>query len=217
MSYKRGIQEMGQRLCDRGLLDERDDIHFLGKLEAYALFGGDTARLPLLKAKVKARKRDFFRFYNKEIVPPMYIQGYRVVDPGGPDDADGDTGALRGTPTAASKEVVGVARVIDRIDQVGRLRPGEIMVTNSTDPGWTPVFLILSGVIVETGGVLSHSGCLCREYGMPAVQLPGATRRIADGATIRLDGGSGTVTILSEPGASPSAPDQAPAEPRVTA
>jgi phosphoenolpyruvate synthase/pyruvate phosphate dikinase len=76
----------------------------------------------------------------------------------------------------------------------------EILVTNSTDPGWTPVFLVISGIVLETGGMLAHGSCLAREYGFPAVQVANAMRRIPDGATITVNGDTGEVTILDEPG-----------------
>jgi len=69
-------------------------------------------------------------------------------------------------------------------------------VTNSTDPGWTPVFLVLGGIVLETGGMIAHGALLAREYGFPAVQVEGAMGRIPDGALISVDGDAGTVRIL---------------------
>jgi pyruvate,water dikinase len=60
------------------------------------------------------------------------------------------------------------------------------------------VFSIISGVIVETGGLLSHSSCLAREYGFPAAQVEGAVRLIPDGAKITLNGDSGEVHLIEE-------------------
>jgi pyruvate,water dikinase len=75
---------------------------------------------------------------------------------------------------------------------------GDILVCNSTDPGWTPVFAVIAGVVTETGGILAHASCLSREYGLPAVQLGGAMRRIPDGATIRVNGTTGRITVLED-------------------
>ena len=82
--------------------------------------------------------------------------------------------------------------------EIGRLQKGEILVCNSTDPGWTPAFGLLSGLILEAGGMLSHGACLSREYGLPAVTLPNAMQKIPDGATISVDGNTGRVTVVSE-------------------
>jgi pyruvate,water dikinase len=56
---------------------------------------------------------------------------------------------------------------------------------------------VIKAVVVETGGMLSHASCLAREYGFPAVFLPGATKLVDDGATITVDGDTGTVTVVS--------------------
>ena len=101
---------------------------------------------------------------------------------------------LHGLPTSRGV-VTGTARVITALTDIGRVNNGEILVANSTDPGWTPVFAVLSGVVVETGGLLSHSSCLAREYGFPAAQIEGAVRLIPDGATITVDGNAGNVLI----------------------
>ncbi|MDQ3791441.1 MAG: PEP-utilizing enzyme, partial [Actinomycetota bacterium] len=103
-------------------------------------------------------------------------------------------GALRGSP-ASPGTVTAKARVI--FDPTGaRLEPGEILVAPSTDPGWTPLFLTASGLVMEMGGAMSHGAVVAREYGIPAVVgVPEATERIADGERITVDGAGGTVVI----------------------
>ena len=71
-----------------------------------------------------------------------------------------------------------------------------ILVCPSTDPAWTPLFLHAAGLVMERGGVLSHGAVVAREYGVPAVaNIPNATRRIADGQTLYVDGNHGTVSL----------------------
>jgi pyruvate,water dikinase len=108
-------------------------------------------------------------------------------------DAEGRT-LMHGMGTS-SGEVTATARVIRSLADVGRVNKGDILITNSTDPGWTPIFAVLSGVIVETGGLLSHSGCLAREYGFPAAHIEDTVAQIPDGATITLNGSEGWVRI----------------------
>lgn len=91
--------------------------------------------------------------------------------------------------------MTGTARVVHDLKDIGRIRAGDILVTNSTDPGWTPVFAAIGGLVLETGGMLAHGSCLSREYGLPAAMIPNATRLINDGATITVDGSSGQVYI----------------------
>ena len=79
-----------------------------------------------------------------------------------------------------------------------RVDPGEILVAPSTDPGWTPLFLTASGLVMEMGGANSHGAVVAREYGIPAVVgVADATSRIVNGRRITVDGAAGTVRIAS--------------------
>src|SRR5205823_11292217 len=101
---------------------------------------------------------------------------------------------LRGSP-ASPGVVTGTARVI-RSPAGAKLEPGEVLVAPSTDPGWTPLFLTASALVMEMGGMMSHGAVVAREYGIPAVVgVPNATERIATGQLVSVDGSAGTVTI----------------------
>ena len=104
---------------------------------------------------------------------------------------------LRGKTTSTGK-VTGTARVVNELSQIGRVKQGEILIVHATDPGWTPVFMLIKGIVLETGGLISHGALLAREYGLPGVQIDGALRLIPDGATITLDGDLGVVIIHDE-------------------
>jgi pyruvate,water dikinase len=103
---------------------------------------------------------------------------------------------LTGLPSSPGR-VTGIARVLYSPQEGARLQPGEILVAPSTDPGWTPLFLLASGLVMETGGYLSHGAIVAREYGIPAVlNIPLATKCIPDGSSILLDGAQGVVQVL---------------------
>ncbi|HET9921846.1 MAG TPA: PEP-utilizing enzyme, partial [Ktedonobacteraceae bacterium] len=77
-----------------------------------------------------------------------------------------------------------------------RLTSGDILVTQATDPGWTPVFPLISGVVLEIGGQLSHGAIVAREYALPAVvNVQGAMQHIKDGQMIVVDGTNGRVYL----------------------
>lgn len=100
---------------------------------------------------------------------------------------------LTGMPVAAGS-ASGTARLIHHPDEGSRLQPGDVMVAPSTDPGWTPLFLKASAVIMETGGFLSHGAIVAREYGIPAVvNIPGVMRAIPEGRQVEVDGDEGRV------------------------
>ena len=72
----------------------------------------------------------------------------------------------------------------------------KILVTKVTDPAWTPLFLQVDAVVVETGGVLSHSAIVAREFGIPCVfGIPDLFSHISTGDFIQVDGNSGTIVI----------------------
>ena len=99
---------------------------------------------------------------------------------------------------AASNGVVeGTACVVKSVDEIARLRDGDILVCQVTNPTWSPIFRKISAAVSDIGGSMSHAAIVAREYGLPAVVGTGtATRRIRDGQRIRVDGGRGIVTLL---------------------
>jgi phosphoenolpyruvate synthase/pyruvate phosphate dikinase len=107
---------------------------------------------------------------------------------------------LRGIGASVG-QVTATARVLGGPADCGRLRPGDVLVASITTPAWTSLFAMASAVVTDVGGPLSHSSIVAREYGIPAVLGTNvATRRIPDGARVRVDGDAGTVTLLDEDG-----------------
>ena len=98
--------------------------------------------------------------------------------------------ASRGTAT-------GPARIVTDLADADRVEPGDVLVCVMTSPPWTPLFGIVSAVVVDSGDVASHPGIAAREYGIPCVLATNvATATIPDGATVEVDGDAGTVRLL---------------------
>jgi phosphohistidine swiveling domain-containing protein len=90
----------------------------------------------------------------------------------------------------------GRARAIADPSEGGAFEPGEILVAPLTDPSWTPLFVPAGAVVVDVGAMMSHAVIVSRELGIPCVvAVVDASRRIPDGATITVDGDTGTVTV----------------------
>ena len=109
-------------------------------------------------------------------------------------------GALQGVPLSAGV-AEGPALVLEQPD--GAVIPAEpyILVCPSTDPAWVPLFVHAKGLVMETGGVLSHGAIVAREFGLPAVAgLAGVHKQLQTGQRLRIDGGGGTVTVLGAGG-----------------
>ena len=84
------------------------------------------------------------------------------------------------------------------MNEIGRVEKNDILICNSTGPGWMPIFPLIKGLLLKTGGMLAHGACLSREYGLPALQLRNAIHLTVDGAMIKVNGDSGEIVILDE-------------------
>ncbi len=179
---------VGEKLARAGRLEKAEDIFYITLPEAHAALAGAD-----LRPVVSERRAIFEQELARRHVPLVLLSDGTEpsVEPGVAATAQE---TLLGTP-ASPGVVTAPARVI--LDPYGaHLEPGEILVAPSTDPGWTPLFLTAGGLVMETGGSMSHGVIVAREYGIPAVVgVPGVTERIPTGSRITVDGTSGTIVI----------------------
>jgi pyruvate,water dikinase len=184
---RRELARIGAELVREGRIDSADDVFFLNFNDVRAAIGGCD-----LRDRVAERRQAYDVEMRRRHVPSVLLSDGTEPEAATLSPAGG--AGLAGTPASAGT-VTGIARVI--YDPVGaHLEPGEILVAPSTDPGWTPLFLTAGGLVMEMGGANSHGAVVAREYGIPAVVgVSGATRRIATGQRITLDGASGTITV----------------------
>ena len=179
---------VGEALARAGQVEAAEDIFFLTPQEARAALEGADMR-----TTIRERRAEYEHELKRHHIPRVLLSDGTEPTAETRSTSTADT-LLRGTPASAGS-VTAQARVI--LDPTGaRLSPGEILVAPSTDPGWTPLFLTASGMVMEMGGAMSHGAVVAREYGIPAVVgVPGATERIATGQRITVNGSEGTVTL----------------------
>jgi pyruvate,water dikinase len=181
------------RLIELGVIHEPDDLFFLSNQEVTDALNGTTRRD--LSRRVLQRRRELER--NRHVLLPERFRGRPAPLP--PAEAGHAGEVLRGTPVSPGR-VTARARVILDPRTDGPLQPGEILVAPVTDAGWTPLFALASGLVVDMGSALSHGSTVAREYGLPAVvNVRQGTTRIRTGDLVAVDGIAGTVTILEEP------------------
>jgi phosphoenolpyruvate synthase/pyruvate phosphate dikinase len=187
--YKQALLEEAERLFQAHVLREQEDIFYLRLQELH-----DVVRTHHLDDQIIRQRKDAFRSYGA-LTPPRVLTSDGEVIAGTYRRDDLPAGALVGLPVSAGT-VEGRARVILDIAQAD-LEPGDILVTAYTDPSWTPLFVAITGLVTEVGGLMTHGAVIAREYGLPAVVgVQNATRLIRDGQRIRVHGTDGYVEVL---------------------
>lgn len=187
---RKHLVEAGQLLVDRGQLSKAEDIFQLHYEELLAAFRG--ANLPL-QTLVQQRNNEFAHF--QKLSPPRVMLSSGEILREQLSTSGLPAGAL--AASAVSPGVVeGIVHVV--LDPAREhLQQGEILVAPFTDPGWTPLFVNAAGLILETGGMMTHGSVVAREYGIPAVVgVVDATKCLQSGMRVRLNGDLGYVEIL---------------------
>lgn len=185
------FEEVGRRCVERGGLREVKECYFLTMEELYLVLAGKESKR-LTRAKIDARRKNFDEINSGDRDPAPFIQRGRPSPIDEP-ELSGD-GVFQGKGTSAGK-ITGTARVVHELRQIGRVKKGDILIVHATDPGWMPVFSRIHGIVLESGGLISHGAIIAREFGLPGAQLPGARRQIPDGALITLNGDTGVIQV----------------------
>jgi pyruvate,water dikinase len=147
-----------------------------------------------LSAKVAAARKRRQTELTLEVPPVLFSDDLDAIGRPLPEPAGGDR--LEGVALSAGV-AEGPALVLTEPTAAPPGEGGYILVCPSTDPAWVPLFVRAKGLVMETGGVLSHGAIVAREFGLPAVAgLPGVTTRLKAGQLVRVDGGRGTVTVI---------------------
>lgn len=185
--------EIAKILVKKGILKEEREIFFFQKYELDKLLNNNykMAEIENLKRIIKKRLAEFERYENQ--IPPKFLLGSREYDDEFPFQRDSEI--LRGIP-ASHGIVTASVRILNDINEISSVNSGEILVVPRTDPGWTPIFSKIGGLITETGGILSHGAVVSREYGIPAVtNITNARELIKEGQIITLNGFNGEVIL----------------------
>jgi pyruvate,water dikinase len=187
--------EIGERFTKQNILNKPTDVFFLYKREIRRIIQTKLDDKELLKfsALIEKRIEDFNKY--EYVTPPKFLQGQLAYND--PKKEVTDSTYFRGN--AASPGVItGKVRVLTDISGISQVRTGDILVVPKTDPGWTPVFSKIGGLITETGGILSHGAVVSREYSIPAVtNIVNACNIFQDRMIVTLDGNNGTIKIFN--------------------
>jgi len=214
------IREFGSLLAAHGFFEKAEDAFHLTHYELELAIvdlmtswsNGSPPRGPAQWPNIVAERRAALALWSKHETPPALGPVPDVIDDPAivmlwgitrenldawlSADSGADSNEIKGF-AASSGVVEGPARIVKSVEEISRLKQGDILVCQITNPTWAPIFQTIVAAVSDIGGSMSHAAIVAREYGLPAVVGTGnATSRIKDGQRIRVDGGRGIVTIL---------------------
>ncbi|OBH80955.1 hypothetical protein A5682_14115 [Mycobacterium mantenii] len=179
------MREYGRRLVEAGIVDTADDVFYLLVDELDAL----PADVSGLVTRRRAEQRRL-----ATVVPPTVFSGsWQPTTTSSSALASGDT--IRGVGVGGGR-VRGRVRIV-RPETIDDLQPGEILVAEVTDVGYTAAFCYAAAVVTELGGPMSHAAVVAREFGFPCVvDVQGATKSLPSGALVEVDGTTGEIRVV---------------------
>lgn len=191
---------MGSDYHRRGLIDAPADIFYLTLDELHGTIDGSLT-VQNLRAQISLRKAEYAGYRDREPAPrfttcgPVYWSNDLFPPEEGTPSPSLSTSTITGTGCCPGV-VEGPVKVLLAPEDGLELK-GEILVALRTDPGWIPLYPSVSGLLVERGGLLSHSAIVAREMGLPTiVGIRGLTQWLKTGMRVRMDGKTGTVELL---------------------
>jgi pyruvate,water dikinase len=212
---RRAVLAAGRRLAEAGRIHEPAHLLDASLDEMQALLsdsGGPSA--DELAARAEFRRSHTAKDAPATLGPPappppdpsglppgaarvMRATGIALAQLWGGSEAEHEEDLLRGL-SASGGVYEGTARLVSGPGDFDRIVQGDVLVTISTSEAFNILLPLLGAIVTDSGGLLSHSAIVAREYGIPGVVgTREATERIADGARVRVDGGAGEVTIFA--------------------
>ena len=196
--FKLALKKMEQAFFQRNILKSEGEIFFLNYSEiaehldaSQMAFASNIEMLQLRKRTFAVESKliypdDFYTTFGKYCTPDQVTR--KEVSTNSSSD-------LKGL-CACGGILTGRVKVLETVMEAGKLEKGDILVTRQTDPGWVSVFPLISGLVVERGGMLSHGAIVSREFGIPAiVGVEQATLKLKDGDLVTLNADKGTIVI----------------------
>ncbi|XP_063357659.1 putative phosphoenolpyruvate synthase [Cydia amplana] len=190
------VRRLGQLLVQRWFLPDADLVCYfrVHELRDYI----ETRNPDLLKKAIQ--RHQHFTAWSKLRFSELNT-GWVSPLPGARPRVQAGDARLEATSVCGG-ETVARACVVKDLSEIGQLRQGDVLITHSTDIGWSPYFPLLTGIVTELGGLISHGAVIAREYGLPCiVGAANATDMFRTGDTVRLSGTHGVlerVTVAKE-------------------
>ena len=186
MLFRAYYLAIGERMVSRGLIESPADILFLYDTEVRDYFNGQISG-ETFKYLIQQRKDEMERYRDATLPtvifgdnpPPLIPESKRM---------------LAGIPTSRGY-YTGKTKVVRGIADFHKLVHGDVLIIPYSDVGWVPLFARAGAVIAESGGMLSHSSIIAREYGIPAVVSVNGAMQLNDDMLVSIDGYRGEIIV----------------------
>jgi pyruvate,water dikinase len=189
---------IGERWVKKGWLKNVDDIFFLTIADIQNSIDNESqiASDFNFHSMIEERRKAYEHWFTVRAPDSIGPDGQPLVAPHVVEEQSSNT--LHGIPVSAGFIQGRVRVILDPFEAI-KMKADEILVTHSTDTGWSVVFPMIAGLITEIGGQLSHAAILARECRLPTiVNVAEATTKLKDGMLISLDCSTGLIHINSE-------------------
>ncbi|CAN7985706.1 unnamed protein product [Ixodes hexagonus] len=188
-AFRASFWHLAYRMEAEGRLPDAELLFFLTLSEIELLL---TTRSPRLVSKAMRRHR-LQPELKKRVFPELFKGIPQLLDPSARVEIAAGQKSVKGTPVSGGV-AEGPARVVRSIEDACHIQKGDVLVAYCTDIAWSPFFPLLSGVVTELGGLISHGAVVAREYGIPCVVgVHGITGILCSGERVRLDGNTGVL------------------------
>ncbi len=200
--FKVTVNEIGRIFHNQNFIEAPGDILYLTYFEIIELLEASALSHAQINSMVSNRKMQERVMSKKKYPDDFYTELGKFYEP---EEVISNTSSEQneiGSNTfsglcACGGKLQGRIVVLESVSEVSKIQKGDILVTRQTDPGWIVVFPLISGLIVERGGMLSHGAIVSREFGIPAiVGVNRATELLKDGDWVELNADFGKVSVL---------------------
>jgi len=185
---RKSVMLSGRKLEAHGVLEDANDIFYLNRTELLQTLSGAIKPAQFLIEKRKNNSRHQPEESLQQLESTKQHQRY----------ADYNTNSFTGIGVSRG-HVIGKVHISRSYQEAFEAQEGDILVAHTADPAWSPVFGLISGLVMETGGVLSHASILAREFGVPTVtSVNHATELFQNGDMVEIDGERGIIKRIKE-------------------
>ncbi len=192
---------LGRHFTALGVLSEPEDIFYLDRVEIEEIVSSTLdMQNPIATRQSNQDYGSLARRRKAEMISCRDVQLPTLIFGNVPPVADtSDEEKLTGVPTSRGY-YSGPTRVVHGLEDFNKVLPGDVLVIPFSDVSWSILFSRAKAIIAESGGMLSHSSILAREYQIPAVvSVPGAMQ-LQDEMLVTVDGYRGEVILHTKAG-----------------